>query len=100
MGITNAIMMPYHLESILVDSNFSDIEGFDMRRDQLQDCLIKAIFSVSGSSIFSKFDRIGKEENTQFIKYDLVMKQNIFDGIDSERLGSAKNDAEGYMMAQ
>ena len=56
--------------------------------------------SVAASSIFEKLDRVGKDQYTKFIKYDLIMKQNIFEGIETERLGSAKNDAEGFQMAQ
>ena len=52
--------------------------------------------SVAASSIFEKLDRVGKDQYTKFIKYDLIMKQNIFEGIETERLGSAKNDAEGF----
>ena len=102
MGIANAILLPYILSYVVSDDKYAETEGFDQKTEQLQDCLIKPVYSVSGSSIFSKYERLGKEENTQFVKYDLVMKQNIFtnaNGLESERQGSAKNDSEGYMMA-
>ena len=89
--MANAIIVPYLISSVVTDERYAETQGFDQKTNQLSDCLIRSIYSIVGTSIFTKFDRVGKDQNTWMLKYDIVMKSNVHSNAD---------DLEGYKIAQ